>query len=114
MHVLTGIDFDDLDGGKDNSKGYMSLSHGEKPTVVCYEGLQAEMDALIAKVKTQIDAGIQPGEICIVARTNNQLADYEQALNAAAIRTFKIKRSKSDDRNMAGVRIATMHRVKGL
>jgi superfamily I DNA/RNA helicase len=39
---------------------------------------------------------------------------YSAALANAGIRTYEIKRSKTDDRNMPGVRLATMHRVKGL
>lgn len=53
-------------------------------------------------------------EICIVARTNKMLTDYAEALNNAGIRSYEIKRSKTDDRHMPGVRLATMHRVKGL
>lgn len=114
MHVLTGVSFDDLDGGIDTAKGYMSLSHGSKPVVTSYNDLQAEMSGLVNGIKEKLASGALPNEICVVARTNAQLDDYAQALNAAGVRTFKIKRSKSDDHNMAGVRIATMHRVKGL
>ena len=42
------------------------------------------------------------------------LADYANALSDAGIRSYEIKRSKTDDRHMPGVRLATMHRVKGL
>jgi len=36
------------------------------------------------------------------------------ALTEANIRAYEIKRSKTDDLHMPGVRLATMHRVKGL
>ncbi|MDD6473748.1 MAG: 3'-5' exonuclease, partial [Bacteroidales bacterium] len=32
----------------------------------------------------------------------------------AGIRCYAIKRNKSDDRSFDGIRVATMHRVKGL
>ena len=53
-------------------------------------------------------------EICVVARTKNMLNDYAKALADAGIRAYEVKRDKTDDRNMPGVRTATMHRVKGL
>lgn len=114
MHVLTGIAFDDLDGGQDDARGYMSLSHGLKPTVSRYTDLNAEVNGIIEAIKAKLDAGVLASDICIVARTNKMLDDYEQALSGAGIRTFKIKRSKNDDRSMPGIRLATMHRVKGL
>ena len=42
------------------------------------------------------------------------LETYGEALTQAGIRTYEIKRAKTDDRQMQGVRLATMHRVKGL
>ena len=35
-------------------------------------------------------------------------------LKGEGINTFVIKRNKNDDRGLMGVRVATMHRVKGL
>ncbi|MBR3584527.1 MAG: ATP-binding domain-containing protein [Oscillospiraceae bacterium] len=52
--------------------------------------------------------------MCVVARTNPILEDYKKALENAGIKTYEIRRSKTDDRGMPGVRLATMHRVKGL
>ena len=52
--------------------------------------------------------------ICIVARTHKMINDYVIGLQESGIRSFEIKSSKTDDRSMPGVRIATMHRVKGL
>lgn len=114
MHVLKGIPFDDLDGGIDDAKGYRSLTHGDAPFVETYDTFGDEVAALTKHVQDKIDSGMDPMEICIVARTNKMLTDYAEALNNAGIRSYEIKRSKTDDRHMPGVRLATMHRVKGL
>lgn len=114
MHVLENIPFDDLDGGADSSKGYRSLTHGEMPVVEVYKSPDEEQAGLVSKIKDIINSGIDPMEICIVARTNKILGDYIAALNDAGIRYYEVKRSKTDDRQMPGVRLATMHRVKGL
>lgn len=114
MRVLKGIPVDDLDGGLDDAKGYRSLSHGEAPVVDIYDTYGEEAAALVKHIQEKIEAGLEPMEICVVARTNKMLSDYASALGDAGIRTYEIKRSKTDDRHMPGVCLATMHRVKGL
>ena len=114
MCMLKGISFDDLDGGIDSGKGYRSLSHGDIPKVDLYGTADEECAAIIKSIQEQMTAGIDPKEICIVARTNTMLNSYKDALDRAGIDRYEIKRDKIDDRHMAGVRLATMHRVKGL
>ncbi len=114
MHVLKDIPFDDLDGGLDDAKGYRSLTHGDAPIVEVYDSYGDEVSALVKHILEQIQAGMESMEICVVARTNKMLDDYGTALGEAGIRTYEIKRTKTDDRHMPGVRLATMHRVKGL
>ena len=52
--------------------------------------------------------------ICIVARTKKLVDDYIAQITRAGLRAYEIKRSKTEDRSRDGVRVATMHRVKGL
>lgn len=114
MRVLKGIPVDDLDGGLDEAKGYRSLSHGGTPIVEVFDSYGDEADGLVKHIQEKTQAGMEPMEICVVARTKKMLADYASALSDAGIRSYEIKRSKTDDRHMPGVRLATMHRVKGL
>ncbi|MGD2092466.1 MAG: 3'-5' exonuclease [Candidatus Aminicenantes bacterium] len=51
---------------------------------------------------------------CLVARTNQLLEQYKKALEEKGIEVYRIKRSEAEDRNKTGLRITTMHRVKGL
>lgn len=113
MNVLEGLSFDDLDDGIDDGKGYISLSHGDQPTVSVFATQDQEAEELIKRIQEQIAAGIDPREICVVARTNPLIDDYKKYLTEAGIDSFEIKRRQADDRSRMGVRLATMHRVKG-
>ena len=53
-------------------------------------------------------------DICVVARTKKLVDDYIALFTRAGIRSYAIKRNKVDDRSFDGLRVATMHRVKGL
>ena len=53
-------------------------------------------------------------DVCLVARSKSLLEQYEAALNQKGIKACRISRDKAEDRAAVGVRLATMHRVKGL
>ena len=114
MNILEGISFDDLDDGIDDEKGYISVSHGDQPTVSVYATQDQEAADLIKSIQEQTTAGVDPREICVVARTNTLVDEYKKYLADAGIACFEVKRKQADDRSRMGVRLATMHRVKGL
>ncbi len=68
----------------------------------------------MAEIKRLVDSGVTIKNICVVARTHKLLEDYIAQFTRNGLRSFEIRRSKSDDRTLNGIRIATMHRVKGL
>ena len=49
-----------------------------------------------------------------IARTHKLLDDYIAQFTGNGIRCYEIKGNKADDRALDGIRVATMHRVKGL
>ena len=112
--LLKGIDFDDLDDDYDSGRECQSLTHGVKPEVKKFSNASDELDYIIDKIKELEENGVEKNNICIVCRTNRLLESYSQELTAKGIRTYRIKRSRAEDRHMDGIRIATMHRVKGL
>lgn len=111
--LLTGIKFDDLDEEYDETS-CQSLTHGTAPQVLTFNDAAEETDYIINEIKHLIDDGVDPKNICIVARTHRLLDDYIAKFTRAGIKTYEIKRNRIDDRNFDGVRIATMHRIKGL
>lgn len=112
--LLKGISFDDLDDAYDDGKLCQSLTHGPQPEVHLFSDANAEYEYLISQIKALEEKGIDLRSICVIVRTNKLLDDYKTQLTQAGFRVYEIKRSKSDDRSFEGIRLATMHRVKGL
>ena len=112
--LLKGIHFDDLDNEYDSGRVCQSLTHGIKPTVRNFNTADEEIRYIIDEIKKLHSTGSDLRSICIVARTHKLLDGYISGLLSEGIRTYEIKRSKIDDRGFDGVRVATMHRVKGL
>lgn len=112
--LLNGISFDDLDEGFDLGDKCQSLTHGEKPIIENFSNANDEFDFLLGEVKKLKDNGVALTDICVVARTKKLVDDYIALFTRAGIRSYAIKRNKADDRSFDGLRVATMHRVKGL
>ncbi len=112
--LLKGISFDDLDEDFDLGDQCQSLTHGGKPIIKNFNNANDEFDFLIDEIKKLKDNGVVLTDICVVARTRKLVDDYIALFTRAGIRSYVIKRNKVDDRSFDGLRIATMHRVKGL
>lgn len=114
FRLLNGIKFDDLDEGIDEGKGYKSLIHGPEPVMEHFSDLHQEVNFISNKINELRKENIDLNNICLVVRTDKQLGIYADLLKERDIKTYKIKRTEAEDRYLDGVRIATMHRVKGL
>lgn len=114
VNLLKGVHFDDLDGGMDDQKGYKSLIHGVRPVVKTTDSFQEEVDFILSQLDAIEQQSESLNEICLVARTHDLLKQYEGALRAKGRETCFIRRSEAEDRRQPGIRLATMHRVKGL
>lgn len=112
--LLNGIAFDDLDEGADLGDKCQSLTHGEKPVFKNFSNANDEFDFLVNEIKQLKGNGVLLTDICVVARTKKLVEDYIALFTKAGIKAYAIKRNKADDRSFDGLRIATMHRVKGL
>jgi superfamily I DNA/RNA helicase len=114
VSLLKDIAIDDLDGGLDDQKGYKSLLSGVIPDVQQFDSFREEVD-YIKKCLGRIESedGLLK-EVCLVARTNEMLKQYESALGEKGVETYRIRRTEPEDRKVPGLRLATMHRVKGL
>lgn len=112
--LLNGIFFDDLDDSFDTGDRCQSLTHGSVPEIIATANANEEFEAILAKIKGLIDGGVSAKNICVVARTHKLLDDYIAHFTSSGIRCYEIKGNKADDRGLDGIRVATMHRVKGL
>lgn len=112
--VLNGVAIDDLDGGTDGIEGYRSLMHGPAPEQKRFDSQDDEVEWLRDSIEAlQVD-GVIRQDICVVARTTALVESYASALKRAAVSVKVISRRQPDHRSTDGVRVATMHRVKGL
>jgi len=110
--LLEGVDFDDLDGGRDSTDEYKSLLQGMDPEVRHFDSFGQEVDFLCSYLESLEDQDRK--RVCLVARTNRLVEQYDGALKARGLVTYPIRRSEAEDRSAPGVRLATMHRVKGI
>lgn len=114
VKLLEGRPIDDLDSGQDDQKGYMSLTHGVAPEVRVFSSASDEI-AFVSKYLKDAQAEGAPLEsACVVARTNGLRDIYANGLRESGLTVYEISRNSSDQRDRPGVRLATMHRVKGL
>lgn len=113
VKILDGIEFDDMDDGSEAISGYRSLIHGEEPVIRTFSSPDEE----ILFLKERIDSFLAKGEdlknICLVTRTGGQIKQYEKLLRSLDVPYVELSREK-DDRETDGLRISTMHRIKGL
>ena len=109
--MLTGIEFDDLNGLLDQDSQYRSLLSGPRPEVHVFPTQDGETEFLRSTIPVLLKMH-QPEEICMVARTGKLVANYEQLLEGLG--TPHVVLDKDTDEQAPGVRLATMHRVKGL
>jgi superfamily I DNA/RNA helicase len=114
VDLLEGRTIDDLDGSEDDQKGYMSLSHGAAPKVTVSDNAQDEAAYITSHIQALESEGVPLSSICVVARIHRLVEFYGLHLRSAGLPVYEIKRDSPEHRDRPGVRIATMHRVKGL
>ena len=112
--VLAGSKFDDLDGGQNDLSDYRSLLHGKEPTVRGFKAFDEEVQYLAEQLQKIEQQENTLSSSCLILRTKSLIKSYSDALNTLGIKTCQIHRSQADDLTIPGLRLATMHRVKGL
>jgi hypothetical protein len=111
---LEGCEIDDLDGNIDTLRGYRSLTHGDRPDVIASSSQQEDVKHIRAILTQLVDDAIEPRQVCIAARTNDDVEAIVDGLKKAGVPTLRLERSTPDDPAIPGARVATMHRIKGL
>jgi superfamily I DNA/RNA helicase len=113
LQLLGTHSYDDLDEGAESHDfaGYHSFMHGPEPTLHGAVSRRAEIDALVGQVKQWNADGVDEEDIAVTARRGDDLDSVEKRLEAEGIQTCRLGRSVPTSE---GVRLGTMHRVKGL
>lgn len=114
--LLEGREIDDLDGGSDDNRRYKSLSHGPVPDVL----ETGSVDEAVAVVADRVSAWLHESSaegsltVCVMAPTANLRDAVASSLGQKGIGTTTIEADTVDSADSSAVRVATMHRAKGL
>jgi len=111
---LAGCSIDDLDGQPDSLVGYKSLTHGDAPIVIASTSRAEERKSILDVLRRLAESKIEPRSTCLVLRRNEEASEYATWLESEGIAVLQLTRIDGDDNDKPGVRVATMHRVKGL
>ena len=95
----------------DTLAGYRSLRSGPVPEIQLLERPADEQKAILDTVTRWLE-NTESEDICLATRTNHLVERYIKILDDAGIRNERIKTEASSSR--PGVRVTTMHRLKGL
>ena len=115
VSILENIPIDDLDESLDSLSGYQSLFKGVNPIRTGSQTAIEEIDNLVKWVKSKLVFDTESSSSVAVLVRTNKLADrIKNDLDRENIECLRLVNRKSDDPSRLGVRIATMHRAKGL
>ena len=111
--LLAPCSIDDLDGGADSNRGVRSVAHGPAPRLRTFATRDEQAAWLIHYLK-QLQGRNEPLRgVCIVARTRRERDAVGKEVKDADLPVEVLEADSPDDASR-GVRLATMHRVKGL
>jgi hypothetical protein len=79
MRILHGLVVDDLDGGRDEERGYRSLLTGLEPEFHHFGSRKEECLFLLAAIQRLMEER-KPEDICRVARTNSLIREEYGAM----------------------------------
>ncbi|MDT0330019.1 UvrD-helicase domain-containing protein [Nocardiopsis lambiniae] len=99
------------DGGTESLAGYRSALQGPAPTAHAAADPNGEMDALVERVRDWIGSGIEPSSVAVAVRFGWVGRKAAVALADAGIETCGLREADDDT---PGVRVGTMHSLKGL
>lgn len=112
--VIKGVDYDDLDGGKESTKGYVSLIHdGVAPQYKIVSDANAEVEQVIEWLYECLDNGIKLSEICIAAPSMQLLKGIQTRLHRDGTE-YRVLKGEQKQGSTNGVDLCTFHSLKGL
>lgn len=124
--VLEGVEIDDLDDGHESSSGYKSLFSGVEPEFVSASDRDEEARLITDRLKALRASALagSDGEessaretdpsACVLMRTNKEVDAMADRLRGLGLEVVRLRDNQADDPSFHGLRLATMHRSKGL
>ena len=112
--LLAGRAIDDLDGGSDDDKGITSLTRGPEPLLKHFDKREDQSAFIVGYLKQIQAEDSSLRGVCVVARTRRERDAIGGALEKQDLAHVALEADTVDPAETEGVRLATMHRVKGL
>ncbi|HEY8533602.1 MAG TPA: UvrD-helicase domain-containing protein [Micromonospora sp.] len=108
VRLLAGVRPTGLDDQPDSLTGYRSPLRGQRPVVRAFPDREAECAGLVEQIRIWLDADVEPDAIGVAARNKYLVRVARDSLAAAGISAI------STTAKGQGVRVDTMHAMKGL
>lgn len=109
---LLGPEIADVDGITEPRSGTISVFNGPAPTIETFDTMALEIEAVAVWLKERLDYGLQPEEIGVFVRSEEQIPRAKAALEAAGL-SFKVIDQKVET-TIGSASLCTMHLAKGL
>jgi superfamily I DNA/RNA helicase len=109
---LLGQEVSDVDGNAESRKGTISVFNGPDPILCTFKDAAAESAAVGQWLMDRVGDGVQPHEIGVFVRSENELPRGFAAAAAAGLRHTVLSRDISTVEG--SVSVSTMHLAKGL
>jgi hypothetical protein len=114
ISVVKGVDFDDMDGGKESTQGYVSLIHnGVAPVYRMVSDANAEVEMVVEWMNECLNNDIKLSEICIAAPSMQLLKPLQSRLHRDGTE-YRVLKGAQKQGSTSGVDLCTFHSLKGL
>ena len=111
MRVLDGGDYVDGDGDTEGVSGYRSARRGPVPQLIATASDDEQLTTIAELIQEWIDAGVAPGTIAVLARSNSRAKHVQDALTHHSIPSDLLTTAKS---HLTKPVVMTMHTAKGM
>lgn len=102
----------DVDGNIETRRGTQSVFNGPVPTIVDFNDVESEVEAVSEWLSARIAEEVQPHEIAVFVRSNQEIGRARKAVHAAGL-TDNVLDERVETKS-GQVSISTMHLAKGL
>jgi superfamily I DNA/RNA helicase len=110
-HLLPKI-VRDVDGIEQDRSGTVSIFNGPDPEICAYGSVQEEISGIASWLKQIISEGVEPNEIGIFVRTQNELSRARDVIKSSGNAALELSDRVED--SSGRVSMGTMHMAKGL
>ena len=112
--VIKGVDYDDMDGGKESTNGYVALIHdGVAPQYKMVSDANAEVDQAMEWLEECQANDIKLSEICIAAPSMQLLKNIQSRLHRDG-KEYRVLKGAQKQGCTDGIDLCTFHSLKGL